>query len=136
MRGTSRSTAGLDAIEAAGIEAALADPDRAETVLELVDDVAVVVWALGSAGGPAQLVEAVNGPRLERVLERLVDTPVRGFVYEAAGSVPATTLAGGAALVRAAGDRWRIPVAVVDASPDDHRSWAEEMAVAARRLLA
>ncbi len=135
VRGTSRSAAGLDAIEAAGIEAALADPDRAGTVVELVADVAVVVWALGSASGPPELVEAVNGPRLERVLEHLVDTPVRGFVYQAGGSAPAATLAGGAALVRTAGERWRIPVAVVDAAPDDHGGWADAMARAARGLL-
>ena len=43
----------------------------------------MVVWALGSAaGGPRR--SDVHGPRLERMLERLVDTPVRGFVYEAA----------------------------------------------------
>ncbi len=42
MRGTSRGEHGLAAIEAAGIEPALADPDRVGTVLEVVGDVAVV----------------------------------------------------------------------------------------------
>ena len=51
MRGTSRREEGLAAIEAAGIEAAIADPDRPGTILELVADVALVVWMLGSAEG-------------------------------------------------------------------------------------
>ncbi len=51
------------------------------TVLEHVGDVAVVAWALGEATGPT--ARDVNGPRLERMLERLVDTPVRGFVLDA-----------------------------------------------------
>jgi len=136
VRGTSRSPAGLEAIEAAGIEAARADPDRVGTVLEHVGDVAVVVWALGSATGSVDEVSAVNGPRLERVLERLVDTPVRGFVYQAAGSAPAATLAAGAALVRRAGERWRIPYAIVEVPPDDHDEWVRAVAGAARELLA
>jgi nucleoside-diphosphate-sugar epimerase len=135
VRGTSRTAAGREAIEAADIDAAQADPDSAGSVLELVHDVAVVVWALGSATGPAELVAAVNGPRLERVLERLVDTPVRGFVYEGAGSAPGDVLAGGSAAVRDAGRRWRIPVAVVATPPNKHADWAREMAAAARGLL-
>ena len=51
VRGTSRRPEGLTAIEAAGIESAPADPDRAGTVLELCGDIAVVVWLLGSARG-------------------------------------------------------------------------------------
>jgi len=136
VRGTSRSREGLAAIEAAGIEAALADPDRVGTVLDHVGDVAVVAWALASAEGAPQQVEAVNGPRLERVLERLVDTPVRGFVYEAAGSAPDEVLAAGRALVEAASRRWRIPAAMVDAPPGDHEGWTRAMASAVRELVA
>ena len=36
-------------------------------------------------GGPARTLAAIHGPRLERLLEQLVDTPVRGVVYEASG---------------------------------------------------
>lgn len=135
VRGTSRSTAGLEAIAAAGIEVAQADPDRVGTVLELVDDVAVVVWALGSATGSTELVAAVNGPRLERVLEHLVDTPVRGFVYEGAGTAAPGTLAAGAKLVNEAGERWRIPVAVVATPRERPGDWTRDMTAAARGLL-
>jgi nucleoside-diphosphate-sugar epimerase len=112
VRGTSRTEAGLEQIAAAGIEPAPADPARPDTVLALVGDVAVLVWLLGSARGERDRLEAVHGRALERLLERLVETPLRRFVYEAGGSVAPELLASGAATVRAAGERWRIPVAV------------------------
>jgi uncharacterized protein YbjT (DUF2867 family) len=113
VRGTSRREEGLAAIEAAGIEPALADPERPATVLDLVADVAAVYWLLGSARGESENVEAIHGSRLERLLERLVETPVRRFVYEARGSVDPQVLAGGAALVERAAETWRIPVEVL-----------------------
>lgn len=113
MRGTSRRREGLAAIESAGLEAALADPEQPGTLLELVADVAVVYWLLGSADGPAENLEAIHGPRLERFLERLVETPVRRFVYEASGSVDAVVLARGRSAVEAAAETWRIPVEFV-----------------------
>jgi nucleoside-diphosphate-sugar epimerase len=117
VRGTSRRQEGLAAIEAAGIESALADPERPATVLDLVGDVAAVYWLLGSAAGELENVEAIHGSRLERLLERLVETPVRRFVYEAFGSVAPEVLAGGATLVERAAETWRIPVEVLR-SPD------------------
>jgi uncharacterized protein YbjT (DUF2867 family) len=125
VRGTSRREEGLAAIEAAGIEPALADPERPGSVLELVGDVAVVHWLLGSAQGEAETVAAIHGPRLERILERLVDTPVRGFIYEAAGSVDTTLLGRGREAVEAAARTWRIPIGIVEADSGDHVSWAE-----------
>ena len=114
VRGTSRRREGLAAIESAGLEAALADPEQPGTLLELVADVADVYWLLGSATGTAESLEAIHGTRLERFLERLVETPVRRFVYEAGGSVDPAVLEGGAAIVRAASERWRIPVEIVE----------------------
>ena len=118
VRGTSRREGELAAIEAAGIEPALADPDRPHTVLDLVGAVALVAWLLGSARGTREELSAIHGSRLERLLERLVETPVRRFVYEASGSVDRAILERGASIVRAAGERWRIPVEVVDRRAD------------------
>ncbi|HEY0392521.1 MAG TPA: NAD(P)H-binding protein [Solirubrobacterales bacterium] len=115
VRGTTRREEAVAAMEAAGIEAALADPDRPASLLELVGDVTVVYWLLGSAAGTEQNVEAIHGPRLERFLERLVETPVRRFVYEAGGSVDASVLARGSSTVEAASRTWRIPIEIVDA---------------------
>lgn len=135
VRGTSRREEGLAAIEAAGIEAAIADPDRVGTVLELVADVAVVFYALGSAGGEPEAVAAIHGPRLESLMEKLVDTPVRGFVYESTGTVEPSLLAAGAEIVRAAGRTWRIPVEIAAADPADPRSWTEAMLGAAQAAI-
>ena len=105
VRGTSRREEGLEAIEAAGIEAVLADPNRPGTILELVNDVAVLVLLLGSARGSDEELAAIHGPRLERLMEHLVETPVRGVVYEGT--------AGGNKIVRAASQTWRIPVEIL-----------------------
>jgi uncharacterized protein YbjT (DUF2867 family) len=135
VRGTSRREESLAAIGAAGIEPALADPDRVGTVLEWVGDVAVVYVLLGSAGGEAEAIAAIHGPRLERLLEKLVDTPVRGVVYEAAGSVDLALLEAGAEIVRAASRTWRIPVEVVATGPGDAAVWRQKMLDAALGLL-
>jgi len=110
VRGTSRREEGLEAIEAVGIEPALADPDRPGTILELVNDVAVLVLLLGGATGSEEELAAIHGTRLERLLEHLVETPVRGVVYEGTGA--------GAEIVRAASSTWRIPAQIVTREAD------------------
>jgi uncharacterized protein YbjT (DUF2867 family) len=133
VRGTSRRQEGLEAISAAGFEPAAADPDRPGTVLELCRDVAVVVWLLGSADG--QATWAIHGPRLESLLEKLVDSPVRGFAYEAVGSLDGQTLAEGSGIVERAGERWRIPMTLLTEERDDP-GWAERTSAATAGLLA
>jgi uncharacterized protein YbjT (DUF2867 family) len=135
VRGSSRREEGLVAIEAAGIEPALADPDRVGTVLELVGDVAVVFHLLGSASGDPEAVAAIHGPRLERLLEKVVDTPVRGVVYEAYGSVDAAVLAAGGELVNTASRTWRIPAAVLSEEPADPTTLPQVMTDLALGLL-
>ena len=125
VRGTSRQPDRFEVIAEAGVEPAAADPDRPGTVLDLVGDATVVAWLLGAARAEPEVIAAIHGPRLERLLEKLVDTPVRGFLYEAAGSVQATHLARGAEIVREAGQRWRIPVALLDADPADPERWVD-----------
>lgn len=124
VRGTSRREQGLVAIEADGIEPVLADPAAPGTVLDLVGDVTTIAWMLGSAQGSAEELSAIHGAALDRVLERIVETPVRRFVYEAAGSVDPALLTRGRGAVEAAGERWRIPTAVLSADPDE---WAAQV---------
>jgi nucleoside-diphosphate-sugar epimerase len=126
VRGTTRGP-GLDEIEGAGLEAVVADPERPGTILELVGDVTVVVWLLGSAEGGDELLRAIHGPRLERLLEALVDTPVRGFAYEVTGSVPDALLQGGRAQVERAAETWRIPFGLLEADRS-HDDWAARAA--------
>jgi hypothetical protein len=129
VRGTSRTAEGVDRIAAAGLEGVVADPDRVGTVLEHVGDVAIVAWALGAAKGST--AGDVNGPRLERVLERLVDTPVRGFVLDAP---PAPSDAEN--LVEAACETWRIPARTVTVSRERHDEWVAAMRAAVNELIA
>lgn len=133
-RGTTRDPQNADEILAAGLEAVVADPDRVGTILEHVGDVTLIFWLLGSAAGEPDALAAIHGPRLERLLEEVVDTPVRGIVYESSGSVPSDVLERGAGIVAAASDRWRIPAAVPDADPGDWEAWLEAMLDAAERL--
>ncbi len=135
VRGTTRDPTATGDILAAGLEAAVADPDRAGSILDQVRDVTVIFWLLGSARGDPEAVGAINGPRLERLLEKLVDTPVRGFVYEAAGSVEPRHLRRGREAVHAAEARWRIPVASVHLEPWDWEAWVDAMLGAAERLV-
>jgi uncharacterized protein YbjT (DUF2867 family) len=105
VRGTSRRPEGLEAIEAAGIEPAQADPDRPGTILELVGDVTVLVLLLGNVRGGEEEMAAIHGPRLERLMEHLVETPVRGVVYEGTEE--------GGEIVQTAARTWRIPVTLL-----------------------
>jgi len=135
VRGTARAEDGLEPIRAAGIEAALADPAMPGTVLDLAGDVAVVHWLLGSATGSEEEVAAIHGAKLERLLERFVDTPVRGFAYEAVGSVDPQHLARGRGLVKSAASTWRIPVAFLEGDPGDPAGWLDSAVAATRTLI-
>jgi uncharacterized protein YbjT (DUF2867 family) len=135
VRGTTRSESGLAAIERAGIEAAIADPDRIGTVLDHIEGVGAVGWLLGSACGERERVAALHGPRLERLCEELVDTPVRGIVYEAAGTAPAEARREGERVLAEAADRWRIRFECIEHDSTDWSGWAQAAATAFRRLL-
>jgi len=125
VRGTSRRDEGLAAIEAAGIEPAFADPADPGSMLEVAGDVTVVAWILGSAEGTAEELSALHGPRLDRVLKKLVETPVRGFVYESAGSVDPILLARGRETVEAVAETWQMPVSYLLVDPCDSATWED-----------
>jgi hypothetical protein len=131
VRGTTRDPARTGAIEAAGAEAVVADPDRLATLVPQLAEVSTICWLLGSA----QRAPELHGARLRTLLERVVDTPVRGVVYEAAGSVDSGLLTQGASIVREASDRWRIPAEVVEQDPSSYADWEEAMAAAVASVL-
>ena len=106
VRGTTRDPARADAIAAAGAEPYLGDPDRIGTLMGALAGVTVVCWLLGAVPDPD-----LHGGRLRMLFEKLVDTPVRGVVYERA-------LPQGEAIARDAAERWRIPVAVIEPGGD------------------
>jgi len=135
VRGTTRDPRNAAEIEAAGIEAVVADPDRVGTVLDHIADVAIVCWLMGSATGEEEEVAALHGPRLERLLEEVVDTPVRGIAYETAGSAPAGLLEAGERALAGAYERWRIPYAAIRADPGDPGAWASDAEAAVTGLV-
>jgi hypothetical protein len=131
LRGTTRSPARISELEAAGIEGVVADPDRLATLVPALSGVTVVCWLMGTAHGSPD----VHGDRLRTLMEHLVDTPVRGLVYEAAGTVDPTLLAQGAQIVREASHTWRIPVETVDSDPASLDAWVTAMKEAVDRVL-
>jgi hypothetical protein len=133
VRGTTRDSSTLAALTTAGVEGVVADPDRLGTLLAHLGGVSVLCWLLGSATGDT--VPDLHGPRLQSLLETLVDTPVRGMVYEAAGTVAPELLAAGAESVARAGETFRMPTAIVDAPPAPHDAWLAAMRIAVEDVL-
>lgn len=135
VRGTTRDAARLGAIEATGAQAVEADPDRLSTVTRHVSGISVLCWLMGSAVGGPEALAALHGPRLQSMLEALVDTHVRGVVYEGAGAVERPRLEQGAERVRGAGRTYRMPVEVVCADPGAVEDWVRAMSSAIGRVL-
>jgi threonine dehydrogenase-like Zn-dependent dehydrogenase len=136
VRGTTRGEARRAEIAAAGAEVWIGDPDRIATISYALDGVTILCWLMGSATGAADKVEALPGSRLKMLLERTIDTTVRGLLYEAAGSVDPPLLAAGAQTVRTACDRSEIPHVLLKADPVDHDAWLAAALAAIGELLA
>jgi nucleoside-diphosphate-sugar epimerase len=135
VRGTTRDPGRVPAIEAAGVEAVVADPLRLATITPLLAGVSVVVWPFGNATGTPEEVESVHTTRLQTLLTKLIDSGVRGFVYDGAGTVAPELLEGGAERVRQAGDFFRMPAEVVDHHAAARDGWVAAMRAAVDRVL-
>src|SRR6476646_11511872 len=92
VRAVTRSPKRRAEIEDAGCECWIGDPDRIGTLRYALDNVTLLLWLLGTASGPPEAVAALHGPRLRMMLEKTTDTPARGVVYEAVGTVGAEAL--------------------------------------------
>ncbi len=124
VRAVTRSEARRAAIESAGAECWIGDPDVVGTLRYALENVTVLVWALGTATGPADDVAALHGSRLEMMLSKTIDTTVRGVVYEAAGTLAPETFETGLAQLRRVCERNEIPFELVHANPADAETWA------------
>ena len=133
VRGTTREPGRIGEIEAAGAQGVVADPDRLGTIMVQLGGVTVVCWLMANVDASAAV--DLHGRRLQTLLERLVDTQVRGLVYEGAGSARPELLRAGAEAVRTAGETWRMPIEVTDAKPSDHAAWLAQMKAAVAGLL-
>jgi nucleoside-diphosphate-sugar epimerase len=126
VRGTTRDPARAGEIAAVGAEPFVGDPDRIGTLMEALRDVTVVCWLMGTVPVPE-----LHAGRLRMLWEKLVDTPVRGVVYEP--TRPA--LPEGEAVARRAAMTWQIPLEVLTADPADHAAWLAAASGAVARLL-
>ena len=130
VRGTTRDPARAGAIRDTGAEPYVGDPDRIATLMEALAGTTIVCWLMGTADE-----RELHGGRLRMLCEKLVDTPVRGLVYEAGGSVPFEWRQEGELIARAARATWNIPLEVVDTDPADCAAWSTAMSGAVARLL-
>lgn len=135
VRGTTRHPGRAAAIEAAGAEPFVGDPNRVGTLAPALAHVGVACILLGSAAGTSEELTALHDTRLDMLLERMLDTTVRGVVYQAAGSVDPATLSHGAGRVRYACERSLIPYALLTADPATDDGWVSQAASAVERAL-
>jgi hypothetical protein len=118
-----------------GAEAVIGDPDVVGTIARSLEHVSVACVLLGSAVGSPEQLAALHGTRLDMLLTRMVDTTVRGIVYEASGSVEADVLDAGATRVRECSEDSRIPYALLRADPGDVDAWTAAALAAVHSAL-
>jgi 3-hydroxyisobutyrate dehydrogenase-like beta-hydroxyacid dehydrogenase len=135
VRAVTRREGSRARIEAAGAECWIGDPDVVGSLRYALENVTILMWALGTATGSPEQVAALHGPRLEMMLSKTIDTTVRGVVYEAAGSVGADVLATGVAELRRTCEHNEIPYAIVDEEPARREVWVAATRQAIDRVL-
>ncbi len=132
VRASAPDADGVAALQRAGAEAVLGDPDRVGTLVRALEHVAVAAILLGSAPGTAESHIALHSTRLDMLLSKIVDSTVRGIVYEASGTVEGKVLAGGAERVRVFCQDARIPYALLMSEPED---WLRAAVAAIERAI-
>jgi hypothetical protein len=122
VRAVTRDEAHRAAIEDAGCECWIGDPDRVGTLRYALENVTILMWLLGTATGDN--VADLHAGRLRMMLEKTTDTTVRGVVYENAGPVGADVLAAGVEEIRFANRTNEIPFRLLEADPcGDRAAW-------------
>src|SRR5205085_11242075 len=99
------------------------------------EHVSVACVLLGSATGPSAALESLHGTRLEMLLTKMLDTTIRGVVYESTGTVGRELLGCGAEIVAAACSDARIPFALLDADPEQPDGWVRGALAAVSTVL-
>jgi saccharopine dehydrogenase-like NADP-dependent oxidoreductase len=135
VRGTTRTAEHAAAIEAAGAEAFIGDPDRLATLFGALDHVSVAYILLGSASGSPEQVAALHGDRLESLVFKMIDTTIRIVIYEAAGSVEQELLDGGTAIVTRLCEENRMLYGFIRTDPADRDGWLQAAVEAIRDAL-
>jgi hypothetical protein len=107
----------------ADIEWCRGDPMRLGTLRSAFEQVTVACWLFGSVGGTEAEVSALHGVRLESFVRQIVDSSVRGLVYEASGTASPQALQRGRGIVEELTTGHSIPLAVITADPLDAGAW-------------
>jgi hypothetical protein len=115
-------------IEAAGGECWIGTPDRIGSLRYALDNVTVLLWLLGPVAD-----RDLHGSRLTMMLERAIDTTVRGVVYETPSHPGIEDGAGEVARMAAFNE---IPYSLVDARRDDEEAWVAVVREAVDGVLA
>lgn len=123
------------AIEQAGAQCVIADPNRLGTLVSALDGVTIACWLLGCAQGDEDEVRALHDLRLRSFMVKVIDTTIRGVIYEAAGTAPAPVLSAGAAVAAEVAERNEIPLALLRADPADRERWRAQAVSAVESLL-
>lgn len=114
------------------------DALRLGTLLPLLAETSCLCWCFGMPARPAAEQRELHTTRLQSVLERIVDSPVRAFVYEVPAVAPAAEgavdLPPSGELVRSWCERLRIRHAVVGTDSAAQVA-ARQVAAAALALL-
>lgn len=123
-------------IEAVGAERFPGTPGRLATMRGALEHVAVACWLLADLDdGDADLVRALHGPRLEQFISSAIDSTLRGFVYDAAGSVSAEVLTEGERIVSETAARNLIPIAILRAGMGNDEAWLAQAYAGVRWIL-
>lgn len=100
-----------------------ADPLLPGHVVDALENVAVVAWLMGAGD---DLHPQINGEQLETALLKVVDTGVRGFVFERPHEAPN-------AHVEHARETWHIPIEEIQ--PGSGEQWTASLVAAVNRSL-
>jgi hypothetical protein len=116
------------ALEAAGFAVRSVDhePLMPGHVVEGLDNVAVVAWLLGAG---ENLDPEIHGDQLETVLLKVVDTGVRGVVFERGSDGAAN------GHVDHARATWHIPIVEIEAGPGGDDAWVASVVAAVNESL-
>ncbi|MBJ7347130.1 MAG: hypothetical protein JHC87_01015 [Thermoleophilaceae bacterium] len=119
---------------ASGAQSVDASPDLPGGIVMALEGVAVVCWLLGDA---AWSDPDLHDSKLETMLLRVVDTGVRGFVYELpSGFAAAPALASaGSKQVAHANETWHIPCEAISTEGFTDSQLAESVSAAVSRTL-
>ncbi len=136
VRAVTRSEAHRAVLEEAGAEVWIGTPDVIGSLRYGLENVTILAWCLGRAVGETESLRVLHGSRLHMMLEKTIDTTVRGVLYESVGTVDPEILAAGAAIVDTMHVQNEIPYALLETPADDPMAWAVAARASIDTLLA